>query len=171
MLLLCTSAYPAPANESNLKTMSDMKKRYQCEIGVSDHTKGFGVSVGAVGLGATVVEKHFCLSTDDNTPDVEFSLAPDEFRSLVFEANQCWNAIGEIRYGPTAGEINSRNYRRSIYAIKDLAVGEYLSEDNIRCMRPGGGLEPKYFESILGKKINVSVGRGTAIDWPMINRN
>lgn len=168
ILLKCTSTYPASPENTNILTIPHMRKMFECEVGLSDHTMGTGVSVASVALGATVIEKHFTLSRADGGVDSSFSMEPDEMSSLVTETERAWLAIGNVSYGPTAAEKKSLQYRRSLYVTKDLKDGDVLTPANVRAIRPGLGLPTKYKETLLGKKVNQAVPRGTALDWDMI---
>lgn len=149
-LLKCTSTYPAIETDSNLLTIPFYKQRYNTTIGLSDHTMGTSVSVASVALGATVIEKHFCLSRAEGGVDSSFSLEPNEFSQLVKDCKSAWQALGNIQTDIVKNEQNSLNFKRSIYAIKDIEIGEILTTENIRIIRPGGGMDPKFFEEILG---------------------
>lgn len=165
ILLKCTSTYPASPENSNILTLPHMKKLFDCEVGISDHTLGIGVSVAGVAHGASVIEKHFTLSRADGGVDSAFSLEPDELESLVSETNNAWKALGDVKYGPTDAEIPSLKFRRSLYISKDVNVGDILSEDNVKCIRPSFGLDPKYYTLVLGKQVNQSLKRGTPLRW------
>lgn len=169
-LLKCTSSYPASPLDSNLLTIPDMKKRFRCKIGISDHTLGCGVAVAAVAIGANVIEKHFTLSRKDGGVDSAFSMEPDEMRQLVEEAIKAWQAIGKVKYGPTEGEKKSLKYRRSLYVVRDMKAGETFTKENLRSIRPGLGLLPKYYDSLLGKTVNKKIKKGTPVEWEMIGR-
>lgn len=168
ILLKCTSTYPANPENSNLSTIPHMREMFECEVGLSDHTMGTGVSVASVALGATVIEKHFTLSRADGGVDSSFSMEPDEMSSLVTETKRAWEAMGKVSYGPTEAEKKSLQYRRSLYITEDLKVGDVLTSENVRAIRPGLGLPTKYKETLLGKKVNQAISRGTALDWGMI---
>lgn len=161
ILLKCTSAYPATALDANLNTIIDMQKRFDCQIGLSDHTLGIGVAVASVVLGATVIEKHFTISRAEGGVDSAFSLEPDELKSLVIESKRAWQSLGHVSYGVTKNEEKSKQFKRSIYVSKHIKVGETLTKDNIKIVRPGFGLEPKYFEELLGKKVSCDLKKGT----------
>jgi N-acetylneuraminate synthase len=163
VLLKCTSTYPASPENTNLHTIPDMQELFKCEIGLSDHTMGIGTSVAAVALGAVVIEKHFCLSRAEGGVDSAFSLEPHEFKMLVEESRRAWQSLGEVRYGVLDAEKNSLNYKRSLYAIKDIRKGEFFSSENIRVIRPGDGLHPRYYDMIIGKTAKKDVARGTPI--------
>lgn len=168
VLLKCTSTYPAEPVSTNLRTIPHLRDLFGCEVGVSDHTMGTGVSVAAVALGATVIEKHFTLSRADGGVDSTFSMEPDEMVCLVAEARRAWQAMGEIRYGPTEAETKSLQYRRSLYVVRDLKAGDTLSRENLRAIRPGLGLPAKYFELLLGKRVSREIKRGTPAAFDMI---
>jgi pseudaminic acid synthase len=163
ILLKCTSTYPASPENTNLLTIPDMQRLFHCEIGLSDHTMGVGTAVAAVALGATVIEKHFCLSRAEGGVDSAFSLEPQEFKLLVEETERAWQSLGEVYYGILDVEKNSLNYKRSLYAVKDIKKGEYFSGENIRVIRPGDGLHPRYYDIIIGKPAKKDILRGTPI--------
>ncbi|WP_337017390.1 pseudaminic acid synthase [Oceanobacillus massiliensis] len=152
VLLKCTSTYPASPENTNISTISHMKDLFDCQVGLSDHTMGTGVSVASVALGATVIEKHFVLDRSEGGVDSAFSMEPNEMTALVEETERAWKAIGRVKYGPTKAEENSLQFRRSIYAAKDIKKGEKYTTENIRIVRPGYGLKPKYYKGLLGKE-------------------
>jgi pseudaminic acid synthase len=168
VLLKCTSTYPASPENSNVATIPSLRAVFDCEVGLSDHTMGVGAAVAAVALGATVIEKHITLSRSEGGVDASFSLEPHEFRSLVLEARRAYEAIGTVRFGPTEAEQGSLLFRRSIYVVKDIAAGEKLSPENIRIIRPGYGLAPKYYERILGTAVRGDVSKGTPVSWDFL---
>ena len=168
-LLKCTSSYPSNPENSNVKTIPHMRDTFNCEIGLSDHTLGIGAALAAVSFGATIIEKHFTMDRSDGGVDSEFSLTPSELKSLVAESKRAWQSLGRVTYGPIKSEISSLIFRRSIYVSKNMKKGEEFSEENIRIVRPGHGLEPKYYEILLGKKINQDAKKGTAVTWNMIS--
>lgn len=168
ILLKCTSTYPATPENSRIRTIPHMREMFDCEVGLSDHTGGIGVAVAAVALGATVIEKHFTLSRNDGGVDSAFSIEPQELQSLVVETNRAWQSLGHVRYGPTDAELGSRVFRRSLYAVRDLKAGEALTRENMRVIRPGNGLPPKYFDILLGHRVSRDVRRGTAISWDLL---
>lgn len=165
VLLKCTSTYPATASDSNLVTTPHLAKMTNTLVGVSDHTLGTGVSVAAVALGAVVIEKHITLDRKDGGVDSSFSMEPHEFSDLVFQANQAWQALGSITYGGTKNEEKSKIYRRSIYIIKDIRMGDAITTDNIAIIRPALGLAPKYYDSLLGKVASRDLKKGHATTW------
>jgi N-acetylneuraminate synthase len=168
ILLKCTSTYPATPEDTNLMTIPHMRDLFHCETGLSDHTMGIGAAVASVALGATVIEKHFTLCRADGGVDSTFSLEPEEMHSLVIETERAWKALGSISYGLTVKEQASASFRRSLYIVKNLKSGDVLTSDNLRAIRPGLGLAPKYFEMLLGKKVNRNVKRGTPMSWELL---
>jgi N-acetylneuraminate synthase len=145
-----------------------MRELFKCEIGLSDHTMGIGVSVASIAVGATVIEKHFTLNRADGGVDSTFSMEPPEMTQLVIETERAWRSLGKVSYGPTDAEKKSLQYRRSLYITKDMAQGEILTSESVRAIRPGLGLAPKYYDTIVGKRINQAVKRGTALTWDLI---
>jgi len=168
ILLKCTSTYPATPENTNVLTIPHMRELFNCEIGLSDHTMGVGASIAAVAHGATVIEKHFTLSRADGGVDSDFSLEPEEMKSLVVETERAWQSLGSVKYGATSAEEKSTVYRRSLYISENMHAGEIFTRDNLRAIRPGKGLPPKYFENILGKKINKDVVKGTPVSWDLV---
>ena len=162
-LLKCTSAYPSPPSSMNLKTMADLADRFGVEVGLSDHTLGTTVPVAAVALGATVIEKHFTLSRSDEGPDSTFSLEPHEFRQMVDAVRIAEQSLGRVSYERSEKEAASVVFRRSLYAVEDIAKGEVFTHQNIRSIRPGHGLKPKFLPALIGKKATQEIERGTAI--------
>lgn len=168
VLLKCTSSYPATPDHSNVLTIPDMRARFGCEIGLSDHTAGVGAAVAAVAHGATVLEKHLTLSRADGGVDSAFSLEPDELRLLVVETERAWQSLGQVRYGPGESERQSLVFRRSIYVARDLKAGDVLTPDNLRCVRPGLGLPPKHYDALLTRRVNQDVKKGTPMRWGLV---
>lgn len=168
VLLKCTSTYPATPENSNVLTIPHMRDLFACEVGLSDHSMGCGVALAAVALGATVVEKHFTLKRADGGVDSTFSLEPDELRTLVVESERAWQSLGSIAYGCSEAERKSTIFRRSIYIARDLKAGDTLTHDNLRCIRPGMGLPPKYYDILLGRTIKQDVRRGTPMRWDLV---
>jgi len=168
ILLKCTSTYPATAENTNILTIPHLRELFGCEVGLSDHTMGVGVSVASVALGATVIEKHFTLSRADGGVDSAFSMEPTEMAALVVESARAWQALGKVSYGPTAAEKNSVQFRRSLYVVQDLKAGDVLTRENLRAIRPGLGLPTKFLEEMLGKSVKRDVRRGTALDWSLL---
>ena len=171
VLLKCTSSYPAPAGDSHLATIPDLAKRFDCLSGLSDHTLGLAVPIAAVALGATVIEKHFTLDRSEGGVDADFSLEPEELRSLVTETERAWQAIGEVHYGATPAERNARAFRRSLYFARDCAAGEVVTADDIRIIRPGHGLAPAALDQIIGMTLASDAHRGEAVQWQHFNRD
>lgn len=168
ILLKCTSTYPASPENSNLATIPHMKALFNVEMGLSDHTMGVGVSVAAVTLGATVIEKHFTSSRQEGGVDAAFSMEPHELKMLVEETERAWLAIGDVKYGPTAAELKSCNDRRSLYIGKDMKAGDIFTKENLRDVRPGFGLPTKYYELLLGKTIKQDAKKGTPVSWEIV---
>lgn len=163
-LLKTTSAYPAEPHEANLATISKLREHFGCTVGISDHTLGIGVSVAAVALGATVIEKHLTLDRIEGGVDSAFSTNPEEFRSLVIESKRARKAVGSEVFGPTERERRSLVFRRSIFFIRDLTAGSMISKDDVKILRPGVGLAPKFFDDVIGRILNRDVHRGEAVD-------
>jgi pseudaminic acid synthase len=168
VLLKCTSNYPASPENTNVRTIAHMRQLFGCEVGLSDHTMGIGTAIAAVAFGATVVEKHFTLSRAEGGVDSAFSLEPDELARLVIETERAWQALGEVRYGPTAAEEKARTRRRSLYIAEDLEAGAILTASNLRRIRPGHGLAPKFFDVLLGRRVTRAVKKGTPATWDLI---
>lgn len=165
VLLKCTSTYPATPENAHVRTIEHMRRLFGCEIGISDHTMGIGTSVAAVAFGATVVEKHFTLARADGGVDSSFSLEPAEMTNLVIETQRAWQSLGDVHYGPTEAEKAARLRRRSLYIASDVKAGEELTADNVRRIRPGHGLPPKYYEHVLGRRARTDLKKGTPLDW------
>jgi len=168
ILLKCTSTYPAAPENSNLFTIPHMRELFNCEVGLSDHTMGVGASVAAVAHGATVIEKHFTLCRADGGVDSAFSLEPEEMKNLVIETERAWQSLGKVTYGPTESENSSLGYRRSLYISNNIKKGDFLTKDNLQIIRPGLGLSPKYYDLLIGKKVNCDLKKGTAVHWDFI---
>lgn len=168
VLLKCTSTYPATPESTNLLTIPHMEDLFGCPVGLSDHTLGIGAAIAAVALGASVIEKHFTLSRADGGVDAAFSMEPDELKMLVEETQRAWQAIGKIEYGPTEAEENAVMGRRSLYIATDMEAGEVLTQENLRRIRPGHGLPPKYYYVLLGKKVVKAVRKGTPVAWDLV---
>ncbi|MBN1384689.1 MAG: pseudaminic acid synthase [Elusimicrobia bacterium] len=167
-LLKCVSSYPAKPEEMNLKTIPHMKELFGLPVGLSDHTLGTEVSVAAVSLGASIIEKHFTLSRKQKTPDSFFSIEPEELKKLVTTIRVVEKALGTVRYGLTADERRSLVFRRSLFTVKDIKKGEMLTEENISSIRPADGLKPKCLRKILGRKAGRDIKRGTPLKWDLI---
>jgi pseudaminic acid synthase len=168
ILLKCTSTYPASPANSNVLTIPHMRALFDCEVGLSDHTLGVGAAIAAVAHGASIIEKHFTLSRAAGGVDSAFSLEPGELEALVVETRRAWESLGRVSYGPTAAEVKSLVFRRSIYVASDLKAGEVLTRENLRCVRPGLGLAPKYYEILLGRRVKQAVTKGTPVSWGLV---
>jgi pseudaminic acid synthase len=168
VLLKCTSTYPAAPENTNILTIPHARELFQCQVGLSDHTSGIGVAVASVALGATVIEKHFTLRRADGGVDSAFSMEPEEMRALVVETERAWQALGDVAYGPTPAEQKSLAFRRSLYIVADLAAGDVLTTQNLRAIRPGFGLAPKFLDAVLGRKIRAQVKKGTPLTWDLL---
>jgi len=165
ILLKCTSHYPADPIDANLATIPHLAQLFNCQVGLSDHTAGIGVAVASVVLGATVIEKHFVLDRSEGGVDAEFSLEPNEFSALVQECKRAAVALGKVTYGGTEKEQASRKYRRSLYIAEDMQPGDIFTPTNLRSVRPGFGLEPKYLPMFIGKSIKNAASKGTPLNW------
>jgi pseudaminic acid synthase len=168
VLLKCTSTYPAAAANTNILTIPHLRQLFGCEVGLSDHTMGVGVSVASVALGATVIEKHFTLARADGGVDSSFSLEPHEMHALVVETERAWQSLGTVAYGPTQAEKKSLAFRRSLYIARDMKAGEVLTPDNLRAIRPGFGLPPAMQDLVMGKKVKTDVAMGTPMAWDLL---
>lgn len=168
VLLKCTSTYPATPQNTNLRTIPNMRDAFGCQVGLSDHTMGNGVAVAAVAFGAVVIEKHFTLRRADGGVDSTFSLEPDEFRRLREETERAWLALGQVTYGGTAAEEKSRAFRRTLYVARDLKAGDTLTRESLRIVRPGFGLPPKHYDMLLGKRVSRDVQAGTPMSWELL---
>ena len=146
-----------------------MRKLFDCEVGLSDHTMGIGASVAAVAHGATVIEKHFTLNRADGGVDSAFSMEPEEMRQLVIETERAWQSLGHIKYGASEAEKGSLTFRRSLYIAEDIKKGNALTEKNLRIVRPGFGLAPKYYDILLGRKVDKDVKKGTPLTWGLLS--
>ena len=167
-LLKCTSSYPATPAGTNLRTIPHMKTLFNCRVGLSDHTLGIGAAVASIALGATVIEKHFTLSRDDGGVDAAFSLEPQEMKQLVRECRAAWEALGTVSYRASEQEKKSMQFRRSLYIVEDIQAGEMITPKNLRSIRPGMGISPKYYDDVIGRKVNQDVKRGTAFNWKLV---
>lgn len=167
-LLKCTSSYPSTPQGTNLLTIPHMKQLFGCNVGLSDHTLGIGAAIASVALGATVIEKHFTLSRAEGGVDSAFSLEPAEMKILVEETKRAYEALGNVHYGISEQEKKSLQFRRSLYVVEDMKAGEVITEKNMRSIRPGLGISPKYYDLVLGKKVKCDVKRGTGLTWNMM---
>ncbi len=163
VLLKCTSTYPATPENTNIRTIPHLRELFGCEVGLSDHTKGLGVAVASVALGASVVEKHFTLARADGGVDSAFSLEPDELANLVSETKRAWQSLGQVRYGPTEAEQKSLVFRRSIFVAADIAEGDVFTHNNLRIVRPGNGAPPWLLEQLLGRTARRNYTAGTPL--------
>jgi pseudaminic acid synthase len=168
VLLKCTSSYPASPENTNILTIPHLAQLFDCPVGLSDHTMGVGVAVASVALGSRVIEKHFTLARSDGGVDSAFSLEPAELKLLVEESERAFLALGKVTYGPTKAEEGSIKFRRSIYTSRDIAAGDRLTPDNIRIVRPGMGLAPKYFSALIGRSAKKALKKGVALRWDVL---
>lgn len=169
-LLKCTSAYPAPPDEVNLRTIADMAETFSALVGLSDHTTGIAVPVAAVALGAVIVEKHITLRRADGGPDSGFSLEPAEFAEMVAQIRIAERAMGSVSYAPTAREVDSRSLRRSLFVVADIRAGEEFTPANVRSIRPGHGLHTRHLREVLGRTAARDISRGTPLSWELVTR-
>jgi len=168
VLLKCTSTYPATPENSNVLTIPHLRSLFNCEVGLSDHTLGIGSSIAAVAHGATIIEKHLTISRSDGGVDSAFSMEPEEMKQLVIETERAWLSLGNISFGSSEAEKGSIAFRRSLYIAKDIQAGGILTKENLRIVRPGLGLAPKYYDILLGRKVNRNVKKGCAVEWDLI---
>lgn len=168
-LLKCTSSYPASPVGTNIRTIPHMRQLFDCHAGLSDHTLGIGAAVASIALGAEVIEKHFTLSRAEGGVDAAFSLEPQEMAQLVRECRTAWEALGEVSYGVTEQEKKSLQFRRSLYIVEDMKAGDVITEKNMRSIRPGLGLAPRYYDVLLGKRVKCDIAAGTAVKFAMID--
>jgi len=168
ILLKCTSTYPATPENTNLQTIPHLRDLFNVQVGLSDHTMGIGAAVASVAFGATFIEKHFTLRRADGGVDSTFSMEPEEITQLVIESERAWQAIGRIQYGTADAEQGSKVFRRSLYIAQDMEAGDVFTPDNLRAIRPGYGLPPKYYERFLGRRINTAAPKGTPLRQDMI---
>ena len=167
-LLKCTSAYPALPADMNLRTIPHLAAAFGVPVGLSDHTPGIAAPVAAVVLGACIIEKHFTLSRSDKGPDSEFSLEPQEFKTMVAAVREAEQALGRVCYGISQKERDSRVFRRSLFVVRDMAAGEEFTEANVRSIRPGHGLHPRYLKQVLGRNVTQAVSKGTPLSWELV---
>ncbi|MBI5960297.1 MAG: pseudaminic acid synthase [Chloroflexi bacterium] len=167
-LLKCTSAYPAPPSEANLRTISHLSEAFHVPVGLSDHTLGMAVPVAAVAVGACIIEKHFTLSRSDPGPDSAFSLEPDEFKAMVAAVRVTEAALGQVSYVVTPKERESRVFRRSLFVTQDIKAGEAFTKNNVRSIRPGYGLHPRHLDEIMGRCATCDIQSGTPLSWDLI---
>jgi len=167
-LLKCTSAYPAPPEEANLFTIPELARRFDCPVGLSDHTLGIAVPVAAVALGACIIEKHLCMKRADGGPDAAFSLEPDEFKAMVDAARIAEKALGKPQFAPGQRERSSLQFRRSLFVVQDMKRGEVFTEKNVRSIRPADGLHPRHLPAVIGKHAARDIERGTPVAWELV---
>lgn len=168
ILLKCTSTYPATPENTNLLTIPHLRELFGCHVGLSDHTMGIGVSVASVALGARVIEKHFTLRRADGGVDSTFSMEPEEMAAIVIESERAHQALGAITYGATEKEKKSLQFRRSLFVAKDMHAGEAFTAENLRIVRPGSGLPPKFYETLLGRTVKHDLKKGTPVSWDVL---
>jgi len=168
ILLKCTSNYPASPEDINVLTIPELRQRFSCEVGLSDHTMGPGAAIAAVAHGATAIEKHFTLRRSDGGIDSAFSLEPEELRRLVTDTGQAWHSLGAVRFGPTDAERRFLQVRRSIYVAEDVRAGDVFTARNLRVIRPGNGLHPRHYEDALGRRASRDAKKGTPLDWSLL---
>lgn len=168
ILLACTTSYPASPQESHLRGIPLLAEVFDAVAGLSDHTEGVGVAIASVALGAAVIEKHVTLSRDSGGVDAEFSLEPRELDLLVAESQRAWQALGEARLGPVPGEAEGLRFRRSLYVVADIRAGDMVTNDNVRSIRPAGGLPPDAMSIVIGRRFTKAAVRGTPFSWDLI---
>jgi len=168
-LLHCISGYPAPASDANLATIKDLAERFEVLVGLSDHSLGTAVSVAAVAMGASIIEKHFQLDDQEEGPDSAFSLTPDQLKQLCDDTRTAWEALGVADYSRKSSEAGNVQFRRSLYFVRDIKAGEVVTGRHIRSIRPGFGLKPKHYSAVLGQKATQDIQRGTPVSWPLIS--
>ncbi len=167
-VLHCVSGYPTPPDESNLRTILDLRERLDAVIGLSDHTLGVTTSLTAIALGASIIEKHFTIRRADGGPDAGFSLEPDELKSLTEESRTAWKALGSVNYEHKESEKELIAFRRSLYVVADMAAGDTFSKENVRSIRPGHGLATRHLTEISGRKAKTDIKRGSPLTWELI---
>ncbi|AFY36523.1 N-acetylneuraminate synthase [[Leptolyngbya] sp. PCC 7376] len=168
VLLKCTSTYPATPENTNILTIPHLKDLFDVQVGLSDHTLGIGVAVASVALGAMMIEKHFTLSRTEGGVDSAFSMEPHEMKQLVEETRRAWQALGNVTYGATEAERKSLGFRRSLYIAEEMKAGDKLTSQNLRCVRPGYGLAPKYYDLVINKAVNQDLQKGTPLSWDLL---
>lgn len=168
VLLKCTSTYPATPENTHLATIPHMREMFKCHVGLSDHTMGIGAAIAAVALGACVIEKHFTLSRADGGVDSTFSIEPEELKNLIIESERAFLAMGQVYYGVQEAEKSSLRFKRSLYVVQEIKTGDAFTSENIRVIRPGDGIQPKYYETILGKTASRDIKAGTPLTWELL---
>ena len=165
VLLHCVSSYPAPVDQSNVRTVKHLAETFDVVTGLSDHTLSSSASIASIAMGGSVIEKHFTLLRADGGPDSNFSLEPDEFKKLTLECKEAWASLGQVDYSIKAAERPNLKFRRSIYFVKDLELGSVISKNDVKIIRPGFGLPPAEIKNVVGKKLLIKVSRGTPTNW------
>ena len=171
LLFHCISSYPTPSKDSNIKMILELKKEFNVQVGLSDHTLNNTSALAAVALGATAIEKHFILDRSEKGPDSSFSIEPNELEKLVSDSKDCWESLGSQFFERPKLESKNKVFRRSLYFVKDLRKGEKITKSNIRRIRPGYGLSPKYIDQIINKKVNKNIYKGDRVTWEVIDKN
>jgi pseudaminic acid synthase len=169
ILLKCTSSYPAPIGDMNLRTIPDLSKKFSVPVGLSDHTLGSIVPTVAVALGACIIEKHLTLSRSAKGPDSTFSMEPEEFKCMVDSIRTVEHLLGSVYYGASKSEVASKSFRRSLFVVKNVKEGDVFTEDNVRSIRPAGGLPPKFLKELLGHKAARNIEKGTPLEWELVD--
>lgn len=169
ILLHCISSYPAPTDQANIRTIPHLADAFGVHCGLSDHTHGTATSVAAIALGAVAIEKHFTLARADGGPDSAFSLEPAEFRALTEDCRNAWRSLGDVSYRLQPAEAQNVKFRRSLYVVRDIAAGELLTSENVRSIRPGYGLQPRYLPNVLSRRARHRIARGTALAWQLFD--
>ena len=168
-ILHCVSGYPTEPKDANLKTIADLSERFECEVGLSDHTLSNACAISSISMGASIIEKHFIIDRSLGGPDSSFSIEPDQLKNLKISTTEAWEAIGNINYELKGEEENMIKFRRSLYIVEDVKAGDKLSKDNLRRIRPGYGIEPKFYQEVLNKRVKIDLKSGTALSWEMID--
>jgi N-acetylneuraminate synthase len=170
IVLHCVSGYPAPAEQYNLRTIADISKRFEVLVGLSDHTIDNATAVASVALGACLIEKHVTMDRSSGGADDSFSLEPEELAQLCKDSKTAWAALGNVNYERTEAEKGNVKFRRSLYVVQDIVAGEVISHDNMKSIRPGFGLAPKYLDEVLGKRVVRDTPRGTALSFELLEK-
>jgi len=168
-ILHCVSGYPTEPKDANLKTIADLSERFECEVGLSDHTLSNACAISSISMGASIIEKHFIIDRSLGGPDSSFSIEPDQLKNLKISTTEAWESIGNINYELKGEEENMIKFRRSLYIVEDVKAGDKLSKDNLRRIRPGYGIEPKFYQEVLNKRVKIDLKSGTALSWEMID--
>jgi N-acetylneuraminate synthase len=168
-ILHCVSGYPTEPKDANLKTIADLSERFECEVGLSDHTLSNACAISSISMGASIIEKHFIIDRSLGGPDSSFSIEPDQLKNLKISTTEAWESIGNINYELKGEEENMIKFRRSLYIVEDIKAGDRLSKNNLRRIRPGYGIEPKFYQEVLNKRVKIDLKSGTALSWEMID--